>query len=211
MPGRPRTDARNRGADRIREQSGADGSSSTAVLWRRLDQPGHDVVRVVEGPGGVVIEGTALFEEGGEPCRLDYRVLCDGQWRTRLATVSGWWGLDTVNLEIAVDAAGQWTLDGEPCPDLTGCVDVDLSFTPATNVLPIRRLALAEGARAEVRAAWLRFPECTLEPLDQVYARTADRQYHYETAGGDFTATLATDGHGVVVHYSGLWQREPAE
>ena len=41
-------------------------------------------------------------------------------------------------------------------PEYSDCVDVDLSFTPATNTLPIRRLGLDIGEEAEIHVAWLR-------------------------------------------------------
>ena len=72
---------------------------------------------------------------------------------------------------------------------MDGCDDVDFSFTPATNLLPIRRLRLAEGARTGVRAAWLAFPALELEPLEQVYAHLDGGRYRYESEGG-FTADL---------------------
>ena len=51
-------------------------------------------------------------------------------------------------------AAGVWTLDGAAVSGLEACVDLDLGFTPATNLLQIRRLALALGSIATRR----RFP-----------------------------------------------------
>ena len=183
---------------------------STALLWRRLDQPGHDAARVVEGPSGAVIEGSAVFDESRRPCRLDYRVVCDDHWRTRSARVVGWVGVENVHLEIAVDASARWTVNGMPSPGVYGCVDVDLSFTPATNLLAIRRTRLAIGARADVRAAWLRFPELALEPLYQRYERLAESRYKYECWGGAFTAVLETNETGAVTRYPGLWQLESA-
>ena len=86
-------------------------------------------------------------------------------------------GVENVHLEIAVDASARWTVNGIPSPGVYGCLDVDLSFTPATNLLAIRRTSLAIGARADVRAAWLRFPELALEPLYQRYERLAESRY----------------------------------
>jgi hypothetical protein len=64
------------------------------------------------------------------------------------------------------------------------------------------------GARADVRAAWLRFPELVLEPLDQRYERLAGSQYRYESSGGAFVAILETNAAGAVTRYPGLWQLE---
>jgi hypothetical protein len=181
---------------------------NTSVLWRRLAQPGHESALLNEGADGAVIEGTAVFSESGRPCRLDYRIVCDAAWRTLSARVAGW--LDTMTLDIAVgvDAARGWTINGRSCPDLHGCDDIDLSFSPATNLLPIRRTRLAVGAQISVRAAWLRFPDVTLEPLDQTYARVSESRYRYESGGGSFVAMLETNAVGFVTLYPGLWQLE---
>jgi hypothetical protein len=91
-----------------------------------------------------------------------------------------------------------------------GCTDADLNFSPSTNLLPIRRLDLAVGQAAEVRAAWLRFPGFELEPLSQLYRRLDKTTYHYESAGGQFMAELKVNRAGFVVDYGGLWLAELA-
>jgi uncharacterized protein len=88
-------------------------------------------------------------------------------------------------------------------------VDVDLNVTPATNTLSLRRLNLEVGASAEVVAAWVRFPELTVEPLWQRYTRIAEDRYGYESDGG-FTSELRVDELGLVVSYKGLFVRVSA-
>jgi hypothetical protein len=175
-----------------------------AVLWNRLDQAGHDSARLSESAAGAIIEGTAVFEEAGRPCRLDYRVVCDAAWLTVSARVTGWLDAATVDLTIDVDATRTWTIAGERRPDLRDCVDIDLSFTPATNLLPIRRCSPAVGERVPVRAAWLGFPEMSVEPLDQVYERLSESRYRYESGQGSFV--LETNAVGFVTRYPGLWE-----
>ena len=180
---------------------------NTSILWRRLDQPGHDSARLSESADGAVLEGTAVLDESGRPCRLDYRVMCDAAWRTISARVAGWRGATSLDYVIAADPTRRWTLNGQPCPDLDGCDDVDLSFTPATNLLPIRRARLNVGERIALRAAWLRFPEGTLEAFDQTYERLSESRYRYESRG-PFIAMLETNAAGFVIAYPGLWQAE---
>lgn len=185
--------------------------ANTSMLWRRLDQPGHDAARLSAGAAGVRLEGSAVFSESGRSYTLGYRVECDAAWRTRAAQVTGWCGADDIALTIAVDAERRWTVNGVDIAAVQGCDDVDLSFTPATNVLPIRRLALDIGAAADVRAAWLRFPELTLEPLDQTYTRVTALQYRYEAPARAFVALLDTNEAGMISTYQGLWQAEPRD
>jgi uncharacterized protein len=181
---------------------------TVAALWRRLDQPGHESALLSDGPAGAVLKGSAVFSELGKPCQLDYRIVCDGLWRTVSARVTGWLDTMPIGIAIDVDAARAWTFSGRPCADLLGCDDIDLSFSPATNLLPIRRLQLAVGARASIRAAWLRFPELTLELLEQSYERVSASQYRYESGHGSFVAMLDTNAGGFVTQYPGRWVEE---
>jgi hypothetical protein len=137
-------------------------------------------------------------------------VVGDAAWRTVSCGVTGWLDMTPVDVAIDVDDTRKWTLNGRSCPALQGCDDIDLSFSPATNLLPIRRARAAVGARVSVRAAWLRFPELTLEPLDQTYERVSESRYRYESRGGSFVAMLETNAVGFVTHYPGLWQVEEA-
>ncbi len=117
--------------------------------------------------------------------------------------VTGWVGNDEVDLTVEVDLYGVWRLNGAECPAVAGCLDFDLNFSPSTNLLPVRRLGLAVGGSATVRAAWLRFPSFALEPLDQMYRRTSDDVYRYESGGDRFTADLRVNPTGFVTHYPG--------
>ena len=120
----------------------------------------------------------------------------------------GWIGGEAVGVELMVDADRRWRLNGTECPAVAGCIDVDLNFSPSTNLLPIRRLNLAVGRRASVRAAWLRFPGFALEPLEQVYHRVGRTTYRYESAGGKFVAELQVNNSGLVTTYPGVWQAQ---
>lgn len=49
-------------------------------------------------------------------------------------------------LVLKSDGNGHWKdHKGELFPDLGGCNDIDLYFSPFTNTLPIRRLLLKPG------------------------------------------------------------------
>jgi uncharacterized protein len=179
--------------------------SDVSVIWRRIDQPGHDACRLAQRGQRWHLAGAAVFVTGGDPCRLDYVVECGPDWRTLRSRVTGWIGARLVESAIEADG-GRWRLEGADCPAVAGCIDLDLNFTPSTNLLAIRRLDLAVGSEAPARAAWLRFPSFTLEPLDQIYRRTGEMTYRYESGGGSFAVDLKVDPSGFVIDYPGFWQ-----
>jgi len=184
--------------------------ANQSVLWRRLDQPGHESARLVSQDSYWRLIGTAVFVHNQQPARLDYLVVCNSEWQTLSGRVAGWVGNETVEIELSVDSARRWRLNGTECPGVADCIDVDLNFSPSTNLLPIRRLGLAVGQEATVRAAWLRFPSFTLEPLEQLYRRIDAVTYRYESAGGRFVTELQVNAAGFVTHYPSFWQVEGA-
>jgi uncharacterized protein len=132
-------------------------------------------------------------------------VICNADWQTRSASVSGWVGDETVCIDISVDEARRWRLNGVEVPAVEGCLDIDLSFSPSTNLLPIRRLRLNVGDEVAATAAWLRFPDFRLEPLTQSYRRISGAGYRYESGGGEFVAQLSVNEVGFVTSYPNLW------
>ena len=183
-------------------------TSGGAILWRRLDSSGHDAAICKSIGNGWHLSGVAIVAESARPCRVEYEIACDTSWLTRRCTLRGYIGSTPVALDVRRRVSGSWTVDGVVATSLQDCTDVDLAFTPATNLLPIRRLQLEVGQREVVRAAWIRFPELTVEVLDQFYTRQSANLYFYESSDGAFRRELRVDAFGWVVDYPGLWCAE---
>ena len=178
------------------------------ILWRGIYWPGHEACRVYRVNSDWRIEGTAVLLHEGRTCRLSYLIECDEIWHTRNAKVWGWLGDEDVNLELSVDPNRRWEVNGVTKPAVEGCIDLDLNFSPSTNLLPIRRLNLEVGGQAELNAAWLKFPSFELEPLSQVYERLGEFKYRYSSHGGNFVAELTVNQVGFVTAYPKLWELE---
>ena len=184
--------------------------SESRMCWRRLDVPGREEARIEQTAEGWRLTGELDVHEAGVRARLAYVIDCERDWRTRRAVVTGFASGAPVRFDLTADGRGSWTLNGAPLPLVEGALDIDLGFTPATNLLPIRRLRLDVGARAELRTAWIRFPELRVEALEQSYVREALDVFHYDARvdGEPFRARLDTDELGRVLRYEGLWEAE---
>ena len=178
------------------------------ISWQRLDTDGRETAALEQVRDGWRLSGTSSFLHEARSCRLEYEILCDSRWHTRWCHVIGNVGEQRVDVVIEADDAQRWSLNGARCPPLDGCIDVDLNFSPSTNLLPIRRLSLSIGQSAEVVAAWLRFPSFSLEPLHQRYRRLGPGLYRYESAGREFVRELTVDADGFVIDYPGFWTRD---
>lgn len=192
----------------IEIKSLGDMISFESILWRGLVFPGHEACRLFSKDRQWYLEGTAVFSHELRACLLNYQVVCDEAWQTLSAQIEGWLEDSPIDIQIHTDSSQSWWLDGVEQPDVKGCTDLDLNFSPSTNLLPIRRLNLSIGETGAVRAAWLRFPSFTLEPLSQRYTRLDQNTYRYESAGGQFKVDLTVNSSGLVVDYPDVWRCE---
>ena len=144
------------------------------------------------------------------PAWLTYQLACDAAWRTEHGEIRGWLGGQLVAFRVVRTTEGVWTLNGAVVPGLGNCLDLDLGFTPATNLLQIRRTALAEGQAADVPVAWLDVSAGTLDVLPQRYERRSETTYWYEAPRFDYAGLLEVDPVGFIQRYPGLWQAEPS-
>lgn len=93
-------------------------------------------------------------------------------------------------------------------PHLANAIDVDISITPFTNTLPIRRLNLQTGQWQEILTVYIQLLGITITTDRQRYTcLDAGRRYRYESVDSDFTREIEVDSQGLVVTYPGLFRR----
>jgi uncharacterized protein len=174
------------------------------VLWQGVESGALDRCRLAAGPDGLRLSGTVLTAEFGTPLDVRYLVEAGPDGRTRRVELA----LDggAVRRVLLADGAGRWRWEGGPdLAEVAGALDVDLTVTPATNTLPIRRLATLDvGQAADLSMAWVQFPGLEVLPSAQRYARLAPDRWRFSS--GDFTAELRVDPDGLVLDYGGLFR-----
>lgn len=174
--------------------------------WTRLDLPGEDDATLVSDDAGHRLSGRARFRDEPGQVDLQYNVLLTHTWSTREARIEGTTARGRVSMTITTDGAGGWRVNDAPVERVSGSVDLDLGFTPATNLISVRRLNLRVGEQAEVIAAWIPYPEFRLEPLRQLYHRVTATAYAYECPALSFRSRLTVDPDGFVTAYPPLWE-----
>lgn len=154
---------------------------------------------------GVMAEGVLIGPAGGRLFACGYLLRCDAAWRVRSLDVHVA-GKGRVSLRC--DGDGNWSdADGTALPALQGCTDVDLSGSPFTNTLPIRRLGDALAQRREIRVAYVDLPKLDVQPVAQAYTRRAPDRVLFESLSRPFAAELEVDSDGLVLHYEGMFTR----
>jgi hypothetical protein len=197
-------------------------------LWVKDDPVGMEHAAIGVGVGGMVATSTAF---GTIPIayRLDLELHVDADWITRrlalvvssdgwarslvLERARAWTGSLTdegaVPQEVIASTPPDTVAPGDVPPDV---LDVDVQYSPLTNLMPIRRLGLDRpGAAGSFVMAWISVPSLAITLDDQRYTLLGiddgDRCARFENGVGFFTAVIRCDADGVVVDYPGIARR----
>lgn len=176
------------------------------LRWAALVSPGTEELVLHTEDG--VISADSVVEGGraGESVRVSYHLELDPAWQVRRVAVQDRDG----RVDLLREPDGTWRDgNGVTLPALAGCTDVDISVTPFTNTLPIRRLQLAAGESAEIRVVYIQSPGLNVRPVRQQYTNLGDGRYRYEALETGFAAVLTVDADGLVIEYPGLFRRTP--
>jgi uncharacterized protein len=179
-----------------------------SMLWRRVDVPGHDACHLEQTDAGWHLEGAAVFRHPEGPANVAYSVHCDEGWRTTTGRVWGALGRRSVDYRLTRQAKG-WTLNDRRIAGLDHLLDLDLSFTPATNLQQLQRVPIGEGETVHLPVAWLDIDAGALSELPQIYRRRGETALWYEAPSVGYTGPLRLAPNGFIQDYPNLWEAEP--
>jgi uncharacterized protein len=184
------------------------------IMWCPWTGPGLEHLCLLQQSGGIVADGLLLGVDEAGPFRVHYEIHCTEQWKLRSVHISTL-SPSSQSLHLLTDGEGTWTAaSGEPLPMLQGCLDIDISITPFTNTLPIRRLALQPGSTATLAMAYIAGPQMSLQVTQQRYtcleSTFSTGRYLFEGLKNgviSFTAELPVDSDSLVLDYPGFFRR----
>ena len=181
------------------------------AAWRHVEaRDGFEVLVTSAAPGRTVFTGRTTAVEEGVAWAIGYRIEVDEGWRTRRAEIAAWWPHGEGAVVLEADGRGGWTVDGEPRPDLDGCLDVDLECSACTNTFAFHRLDLSGPAPGP--AAYVEAADLHVFRLDQTYGPArpgpdGTTVIAYDCAHFAVTCDLVADASGLVLDYPGLATR----
>lgn len=175
------------------------------LLWEGITQHSLEYCRVFSGDTIRVMSSLVTCSDG-QPFSLEYSIVLANDWAVRSFSLHCKPGTIDHSLAFETDGHGNWMYNGKPVEHLRGCSDIDISATPLTNTLPVKRLALSPGETKEIDVLYVDVPSCQVRKERQRYTRLADGRYRFRNADGSFTADIQTDEDGFVKFYPGLFR-----
>ena len=181
------------------------------VVWSNLTTTGLENFHLVCLKDEMIADGIVIGVENDVAFRIRYEIRCDANWRVRKVKVQSL-GESEQTINLLANGSGNWTNEfGEVVAALEGCFDIDITATPFTNTLPIRRLSLHQGESSEIQVVYISIPEMKVSVEPQRYTclevNDSGGKYKFESLDGDFTAILSVDSDRLVEAYPNLFKR----
>jgi len=153
------------------------------------------------------VKGYITGEGYEKPWQVNYTLTLNPRWEAQTVFIEV---MSEQNYTIALhkNELQQWLNEkGEHLEAFDGCVDVDISFTPFTNSLPINRLQLTKGEGQDIRVVYVDVRNGVVKTVKQRYLNKGSQIYKYENEDSGYISELIVDKDGYVVDYPGIWQQ----
>jgi hypothetical protein len=178
--------------------------NNVKIKWINWTQDATENLVLSERPEAIFVEST-IINYGERPYTIKYSLTCDQSWKVKTLNLELVETKEKIKLES--DRYGNWSNDSGIKPKLHGAIDVDISATPFTNTLPIRRLKLGEKQHAEILVVYIKIPELSLDIDLQRYTCLSKDTFLFEQVNRNFSRKIKIDKDGIVVRYPGLFKR----
>lgn len=181
------------------------------VMWTQWNNLGMEQLHIENSSSGMTADGVVVGVREGKPFRARYQIDTDRAWQVQQIKV------ELLNsggktLALRSDRSGHWLRsDDTELPELEHCIDIDLSATPFTNTLAIRRLGLQPGEKCDLNVVYVAVPEMEVRAVPQRYTcleiSSQGGMYRYEAILRNFSVDLLVDRHGLVIEYPKAFRR----
>lgn len=180
-------------------------------MWKTLSEIGLEHLVLLKDDEGIAANSVILTMGENMPVRILYNIYCDLDWKVNKFDIQIFDG-EHKNIVLQSDGNGKWITDtGESVKKLEGCIDIDISATPFTNTIPIRRLSLKLGESREIKVVYIDIYKFSITAVNQRYTCVESNinafKYRYENLNSGFMAEFFVDKDGLVIDYPDIFKR----
>ncbi len=168
--------------------------NTVKATWQSWSDDTTEELVLTESHETISIESTITSKSNDGFRQIKYRIVCDANLHTRLLEIKT---TDTnKSLVLNSDGLGNWSGDSQISAQIAGAIEIDITATPFTNTLPIRRLKLAVNQSQDILVTYITTPELTVTLDKQRYTRISANRYRFEQLTTDFVCEIDVDNDG---------------
>ena len=175
-----------------------------SIVWEGLEYDTEEHCNVNFLETGIMVRSEIEGWAGVKAVYAEYILTLNLDWAVREIEIHFTVGAAEHSYNFIRHASGHWTdATGTLFRQFGECRFVDISLTPFTNTLAIKKLTGHQQKRFKV--AYICIPDLTYAAVEQVYQALGSGRYRYENLDTRFSAELIADEFGLVSEYPGLF------
>ncbi|MCC4771454.1 hypothetical protein FXV91_15180 [Methanosarcina sp. DH2] len=176
------------------------------IVWQALSWP-STVVHTHTVDKGINGYGLAVGKtDHNIPFAMEYDMELTIGWDIKEVSIKSL--LDDRFIKL-VRKSNQWyDSSGKHLTEFDGVELVDISISPFTNTLPIKRLKFDEEKTQKVDVIYFDENKFSLSRLQQIYSKVNEQTYRYEDIIlPDFVSDITVDDEGLVTDFPKMFKR----
>jgi len=179
------------------------------IIWKREDDETNtsETLQFKEYRKDFIVKSIINGLLEGQPILIEYQIIIDRNWIVKEVEIKSL--LEKTNkITLKSNSNGKWyNVDNQEILELDNCIDIDISITPFTNTLPIKRLENSLEQKTKITVLYFDIKNWSFKKVEQYYTKLTDNLYKYEGVFRNFVADLPVDNFGFVTTYPGLFER----
>jgi hypothetical protein len=178
----------------------------TQLSWKGLDDQTFEHCAVSRMPGTMMVQSKIEGAVNNEHTIVEYRLEMDNAWT--ISAVEVRMSQPAVkSIRLTHNKFGEWVDETlHTWPQLDGCMEVDISLTPFTNSLPIKRLCFKPGESREIKVVYFDLPSFEIKMHPQRYTYLGDNKFKFESLETGYTNEITFNDAGFVQDYPALFE-----
>lgn len=182
-------------------------ASKQIIFWKRKDVDSLERLVLNKTVDAIyAVSSVISLASGG--LRVDHKWKLTKQWRTESLEVKKWNGDDFQRL-ILERSGRSWSINGMPRMDLMDTAEPDISISPFSNSLPIRRMRADHAVSLELTACYVDVESMEVKPSKQRYDKVSSNTYRFFDRGLFYghEAVIEVDRHLLLTTYEKVFVR----
>lgn len=182
-------------------------TTTTHLEWKGLEDPTLEHCTITSSPGKILVQSKIGGLVNEVQMVVEYELQLDTLWNVSSVEVKINDALQPQFLKLVYSPTGEWTDAAlHVRHDLKGCKDIDISLTPFTNTLPVKRLCLEKGESREIKVVYIDLPAFDVKAQQQRYTYLGNNRFAFEVPDTGYKNEITFTADGYVWHYPNLFE-----
>lgn len=179
------------------------------MIWKGLYDPTFEHCIVTRKPEHLLVQSKIEGPVNNVHTIVEYELMLDTNWMVCSVELKMVAPTPQRYIKLTHNKYGEW-VDHElhTRPELDGCLDIDISLTPFTNTLPVKRLCFKPGERHDIKVLYFDLPVFDITMQTQRYTYLGENRFTFEAPDTGYTNEITFTPAGFIQEYPGLFELE---